>query len=133
MNVQPILATLRRHKTAAGLIALEIALSCAIVSNAVFLIGERVERIRQPSGLAESELVRIQMVGITRSTNPEAQAAEDMAVLRELPGVRTVATSNQIPYGNSSWYTSLNLEPEQTHPTSEPLLRQRGSRGNPPS
>lgn len=117
MNVHPILATLRRHKTAAGLIALEIALSCAIVSNAVFLIGERVERIRQPSGLAESELVRIQMVGITRSTNPEAQAAEDMAVLRELPGVRTVATSNQIPYGNSSWYTSLNLEPEQTHPT----------------
>lgn len=117
MNVHPILATLRRHKTAAGLIALEIALSCAIVSNAVFLIGDRLDRIRQPSGLAEAELVHFQLVGITRVEDPEAQAAEDMAALRAVPGVRSVATVNQIPFGNSSWYSSLNLEPEQQNPT----------------
>src|SRR5690606_22429222 len=45
MDIRPILSTLRRHKTAAALIVLEIALSCAIICNAVFLIGERIERM----------------------------------------------------------------------------------------
>ena len=43
MEIRPILSTLRRHKTAAALIVLEIALSCAIVCNALFLISERLE------------------------------------------------------------------------------------------
>jgi putative ABC transport system permease protein len=34
MELRPILSTLRRHKTAAALIILEIALSCAIICNA---------------------------------------------------------------------------------------------------
>ena len=41
MDIRPILSTLRRHKTAAALIVLEIALTCAIVCNALFLIGQR--------------------------------------------------------------------------------------------
>ena len=41
MHFIPILSTLRRHRTAATLIILEIALTCAIVCNAVFLIRER--------------------------------------------------------------------------------------------
>ena len=32
MELRPILSTLSRHKTAAALIILEIALSCAIIS-----------------------------------------------------------------------------------------------------
>ena len=41
MEIRPILSTLRRHKTAAGLIVLEIALSCAILCNALFIVGQR--------------------------------------------------------------------------------------------
>ena len=33
MDIRPILSTLRRHKTAAALIVLEIALTCAIVEG----------------------------------------------------------------------------------------------------
>ena len=45
MHFFPILSTLRRHRTAATLIILEIALTCAIVCNAVFLIGDRLARM----------------------------------------------------------------------------------------
>ena len=45
MDIRPILSTLARHKTAAALIVLEVALSCAIICNAVFLITQRLERI----------------------------------------------------------------------------------------
>ena len=48
MDIRPILSTLARHKTAAALIVLEVALSCAIICNAVFLITQRLERIDVP-------------------------------------------------------------------------------------
>ena len=58
MDVRPILTTLRRHKTASALIVLEIALSCAIICNALFLISGRIDRMNRVSGLAEDQLVR---------------------------------------------------------------------------
>ena len=54
MEFRPILSTLMRNKIAATLIVLEIALSCAIICNALFLIGERMDRMNMPSGLAEN-------------------------------------------------------------------------------
>ena len=60
MELRPILSTLRRHKTASALIVLEIALSCAIICNALFLIGGRLERMDRVSGIAEDTLVRVQ-------------------------------------------------------------------------
>jgi putative ABC transport system permease protein len=53
MELRPILTTLRRHKTASALIELEIALSCAIVCNALFLISHRIDRLGETIGLAE--------------------------------------------------------------------------------
>ncbi len=117
MDILPILSTLRRHKTAAGLIALEIALSCAIVSNAVFLIGDRLERMQRPSGLAESEIVQVQLVGGAKDRSAQAVTREDLAALRALPGVRSAAGTNQIPYGGSSWNLDVELQPNQANPT----------------
>jgi putative ABC transport system permease protein len=117
MDIRPILSTLRRHKTAAALIVLEIALSCAIICNAVFLIGERIERMDRPSGLAEDEIVRVQLRGIGRDANARALTREDLAAVRAIPGVRAATVVNQVPYGNSTWASSVNLEPDQQNPT----------------
>ncbi len=136
MDIRPILSTLSRHKTAAGLIALEIALSCAIVSNAVFLIGNRLERMAQPSGVAETELLHILLAGTARDADHAALTREDLAALRAVPGVRQVAAVNQVPFQSSSWNTAVNMQPDQTHPTlvgttyfgSEDLLETLGLR-----
>ena len=45
MDFIPIISSLRRHRTASLLIILEIAFTCAIVCNAVFLIRERIARM----------------------------------------------------------------------------------------
>src|SRR3546814_13881690 len=79
MELRPILSTLLRHKTAAALIVLEIALSCAIVSNALFLIGTRIERINLVSGVAENEAARIQMTGIVEDANVDPLPPTDLA------------------------------------------------------
>lgn len=115
MDFGPILATLSRHRTAAALIVLEIALTCAIVCNAIFLIGERVGRMRNPSGLAESELVRIQLTGPGNQDDAQAVIREDLALLSALPGVRKAAYTRQLPFGNSSWNNGVKFTPEETH------------------
>src|SRR3954452_19484098 len=103
MHVMPILSTLRRHRTAATLIVLEIALTCAIVCNAVFLISDRLSRMDRPSGIAEAELVRVQITGIGKAADAAALTAQDLVALRAIPGVKTVAATNMIPFGGSSW------------------------------
>jgi putative ABC transport system permease protein len=111
MDLMPILSTLRRHKTAAALIVLEIALSCAIVSNALHLISQRVDSMSRQSGLAESELLVLEVAGISRSEDQDAVSARDLQALRALPGVRGAMLANQVPYGNNSSNSGVALEP----------------------
>jgi putative ABC transport system permease protein len=117
LQLRPILSTLRRHKTAAGLIVIEIALTCAIVSNAVFLIASRIERVLRPSGLAESELVYLGTRSIGRGADVEARTREDLAALRALPGVRSAAIVNMLPFGGESQNDAVSLVPDQPMPT----------------
>ena len=116
MDIRPILSTLRRHKTAAALIVLEIALSCAIICNAVFLITQRLERMQRPTGMADAELVRINVTGIGENENPTALSKQDVAALRALPGVTAATALNHVPFDNSSWNSSVSLQPEQAMP-----------------
>jgi len=117
LQLRPILSTLRRHRTAALLIVLEIALTCAIVCNAVFLISNRVERLNFPSGMADGELVYVSTSSIGRDPESPANTRIDLAALRAIPGVRGVAIVNEIPYGDQSDNTGLKLAPGQKAPT----------------
>jgi len=113
MDILPILATLRRHKITAALLILQIALTCAIVCNAVFLISQRLHRMDMDSGVAEHELVYVRLADIGRSADEKARNAEDLAALRQIPGVTDVASLNQVPFGNSSWNSGIKLDPQQ--------------------
>ena len=121
MDIRPILSTLMRHKIASLLIVLEIALSCAIVCNALFLIGERMDRMNMPSGIAETELVRIQAASMRQLSGDNALNAsitrEYLDVLRKVPGVRHAGLANQIPFGGSSSNSGVRLDDEQQHNT----------------
>jgi putative ABC transport system permease protein len=118
MHFFPILSTLRRHRTAAGLIVLEIALTCAIVCNAIFLIRDRVARMDRPSGVAEEELVRVRLAGIGTQSDAESLTAQDLVALRAIPGVRFAAATNMVPFGDSSWNSDVSTKYEDTNGTS---------------
>lgn len=119
MDIRPIFSTLRRHKTAAALIVIEIALACAIICNAIYLIDRRIDHMSRPSGTVETEILRIQMPSIDETASVDRRAAveRDLAALRTLPGVRHVATVTQIPYGNSSSTSGVRLSPDQPNNT----------------
>ncbi|WP_020649735.1 ABC transporter permease [Solimonas variicoloris] len=112
MDFMPIIAALKRQKTAAALIAIEIALCCAIICNALFLIIHRLERSSIPSGVPENELVRIQTTSVAEDPDVDARARAALQSLREIPGVQGATLINQVPFGRSSWNSGLRLKPE---------------------
>jgi putative ABC transport system permease protein len=116
MHFVPILSTLRRQKTTALLIVLEIALTCAIVCNTVFLIRERILRMDRDSGIAEAELVRVQVVGVGKSSNAAAATEQDLEALRAIPGVKSAALTNMVPFGHSSWNGSVSTRADDPDP-----------------
>jgi len=117
MHFMPILSSLRRHRTAAALIAIEIALTCAIVCNAIFLVGDRLARMDQPSGIVEDELVRVRLAGIGKDrTDASALTNQDLNALRAIPGVKSTASADQVPFANSSWNSDVSTIPDDPAP-----------------
>lgn len=117
MEIRPILSTLRRHKTAAALIVIEVALTCAIICNALFMISDRITEVRETSGLVEDELVRIQITSVGNDPEEDARTRSDLAALRALPGVKAATVTNQVPFVNSSWNYGVRLDADQQQVT----------------
>ncbi|GLQ92315.1 ABC transporter permease [Dyella acidisoli] len=119
MNLHPMIAALRKHKAGVVLIALQIAVTLAIVCNAIFIIYARIENVRRPTGLVESDvfLVTQQWVGAPSGDDPasiqklDAMLREDLNALRALPDVESVAPTNSVPLLPSSWNGSAALKP----------------------
>jgi putative ABC transport system permease protein len=117
MDILTLLKTLTRHKTAAALIVLEMGLTCAIVTNAMHLVVQRVERLQQASGVAEDELVRLRIAPIGKPADAAARVRNDLALLQQLPGVKGVTITNSLPFSDSSWNTGIMLAPGQQRAT----------------
>jgi putative ABC transport system permease protein len=103
MQLGPIISTLRHHKLTSTLLALQVAFTCAIVCNAVFLIAQRVERITVPSGLDESSLSIVEVDDLQTQAGTAALNLhrEDVAALRRLPGVESAAMVGNVPFSRS--------------------------------
>lgn len=117
MEIRPILSTLSRHKTAAALIVLEIALTCAILCNALFLVAQRLETLNLPSGIDDDHLIMARAAGIGEQVDADARTREDLAALRAIPGVTDAVIVNQVPFRNGSWNTALGTRPDQESPS----------------
>jgi putative ABC transport system permease protein len=103
IHIRPILAALRRHKMATLLIVLQIALTLAVVSNALFIVKTRVVHLSRPTGTDEAHLFVIRNEWIDQSDVPQidAQMRADLSTLRSLPGVRDAFASQAYPMEES--------------------------------
>ncbi|HEY0198322.1 MAG TPA: FtsX-like permease family protein [Rhodanobacter sp.] len=112
--MHPIIAALKHHKTAVILVALEIAITCAIVSNALYIIGDRLAGMRVITGVADNELVWAQSSGLRDDASAASMAsrqAADLAALRGMPGVKAAVMMNSVPLSDSYWTDGVYLKP----------------------
>ena len=111
MTPRPIISALRRHKIAALLIVLEIALAFAIVSNAVYMVIGRLQRVDLPSGIDQRHLVLLRLATAGKHNGSVASAQTDLAALRALPGVVSASAINTLPLSGSQWGLAYSLRP----------------------
>ena len=121
MQIQPILAALRHHKAGTVLIALQIALTLAIVCNALFIIHQRLSHLSQPTGIDEANVFVIgsQWAGRQTEQQIDAQIQADLAALRQLPAVRDAAPANSYPLRGGGWDNFVMMKPDQVQKTTD--------------
>jgi putative ABC transport system permease protein len=122
MSMHPILSALRRHKTGTTLIALQIALTLAIVCNALFIIRSQFEQMGRPTGLDERNLLTVATTqsGINGSTDAgnaalDASIKADLTVLRQLPDVVDAYETNSLPLSNNTWGLGIRMMPSGSY------------------
>jgi putative ABC transport system permease protein len=113
MTVLPILAALKRHKAGTILIALQIALTLAIVCNALFIIQQRVAHVVRPSGVVENQLLTVQnrWVGVDDASTT-ALTKGDLVALRGLAGVADASYSNSYPLRGGGMSLGIKIDPD---------------------
>src|SRR5690606_9344259 len=111
MEIGPIWRALMRNKTAYLLIALQIAVTMAILVNAISIIQERSRLMARPSGVDEDNLFYLSSQGIKPDFNERAAVREDLDALRNLPGVVDATYTNTVPLRGGGWGSGVQTEP----------------------
>jgi putative ABC transport system permease protein len=118
MEIRPILSALLRSKTGPILVALQVALSLAILANAAHIVNERRAVAARPSGLLDEHSTFYITVRNLSNDTPEQQLANikrQTEVLRAVGGVASVANASQMPLSRSGSNNSVSKDRNQTH------------------
>ncbi len=120
-NLRPIASALWRNRTGAILVAIQIAIGLAVLVNAVYVVKQRVEQINRPTGMDNDNMIFAMSAGFAKDFDYEASWREDLAAIRDLPGVTAASLIGNIPLsggGSSSGYQSRLgiVSPDETVP-----------------
>lgn len=110
-EISPIANTIWRNKGGALLLIIQIAITLAIVSNAAFIINERLTTMARDSGLAEDQIFTFNNYFTDKKADIGRQIELDEAMIRAIPGVINAVSINQIPLSgggdSSSFRTTI--------------------------
>ncbi|WP_114238690.1 ABC transporter permease [Dyella sp. C9] len=115
MQIRPILAALRRHRLATMLIALEIALACAVLCNASFLISGRLSAMHVNSGVDEASLALIKLTGFDDAEAVDLNARVQSG-LTGIAGMQSVTVTNTAPFADKVGTAGVTTSQEPGHP-----------------
>ncbi len=101
MEIRPILSAMWRNKTGPVLIALQIAITLAIVANAAFIIDARADKMNRPTGVDDQNLVFARSYGFGPNHDTMHTIRTDIEALEAIPGVRSAAYISGVPLSGS--------------------------------
>jgi len=114
MGFRPMLSSLMRNKTGPILVALQIAVTLAIVINSLFIVIQRVEKINRDSGIDVNNVIVTYVRGFGDDFDVASSITNDIDLIRSIPGVVTAAVSNQVPLSGSGSGNGLRIVPDET-------------------
>jgi len=111
MQIRPIFAALRKHRLATFLISMEIALACAVLCNACFLIVNRVQLSHIRSGVDEGALAAIKLTGFDEDQGVDLNARV-LNGLARIPGMQSVSVISAVPFSGSPNNAGITTDAE---------------------
>ena len=111
-DIGPIFRALTRNKLGAILIALQIALTLAIVTNAAYIIQERAANIARPSGLDEANTALFITNLFDSNVDQRQLYRDDLDAMRSIPGCLQLLRRQSIPISGSGWGEDLYNDPK---------------------
>ena len=115
MELGPIWRAILRNKGGYLLIALQIAVTMAIMVNSIAIIQEREAQVARPSGTDEDNIITLSSIAFAPDSEMRGMIDEDLAMLRGMPGVRDAFSTNSFPLRGGGWNMGLALEPGAGH------------------
>lgn len=116
MHIGPILRAILRNKVRFGLLAFEVALTLAIVSNSVTLILDARGQLTRESGFADDHLITIAVspfnTAYKEDTFRDQVIDADLAALRALPGVAAATSTRFLPWQGGGSSTQYQRTPD---------------------
>jgi putative ABC transport system permease protein len=122
MQFLPIISAMRRNKVGAILIAVQMAITLAILCNALFIIQQRIALSKRPSGVDEANVVVLDNQWVGNPPDAVGRQQGDLAAQRSLPGVQDAFATNSVPLTDSGSSEGVNLHPDQKTATARAAL-----------
>ncbi len=111
MEFGPIFRALLRNKGGAILIALQIAVTMAIMVNSIAIMQERSANMSRPSGIDEANTFSMISISFASDADTKATYINDLELLRNTPGVINAIGTNSFPLRQGGWSMGLQTEP----------------------
>ncbi|MFT4939656.1 MAG: putative ABC transport system permease protein [Paraglaciecola sp.] len=125
----PIFRSLTRNKFSSMLVVLQMAIAMAIMTNGIFIAAERYQLVQRHSGMDEDNSFYVTSSGFTDNFNPRISIEEDLALIRNMPGVIDAVQTNSLPLSDSGRWFNLQKDPgieEPKVPTASYKFDQHG-------
>lgn len=116
-ELKPIFNALLRSKAGALMLLFQIAITTAIVSNAAFIIYDRMVYLNQETGYPEEELFAFRLTSFEEGADYNQQIELDETLLRNMPGVINASVFAAVPLSGSGSSSSFSTVP---HPEEGP-------------
>ena len=107
MGLRPMLSAMMRNKTGPVLVALQIAVTLAVVINALFIISQRAEKMNRETGIDVPNVITFIVRGFGEDFDVVDSIRNDIDLLQSIPGVVAATVSNQVPLSGSGSGTGL--------------------------
>jgi putative ABC transport system permease protein len=109
-----MVSSLMRSKTGPLLVALQIAVTLAIVVNSLFIILQRVEKMNRDTGIDVENVIITDVRGFGADFDVIDSITNDIDLIKSIPGVIAATVSNHAPLSGSGSGTGLRTVADET-------------------
>jgi len=109
-----MISSLLRNKTGPLLVALQIAVTLAIVINATFIIAQRIDKMNRDTGIDVDNVIVVYARGFGADFDVQGSVTNDVALLESISGVIAATVANHVPLSGSGSGTGLRTVADET-------------------